>query len=104
MLRPLKKGLAWQTGDTLCQGQGPEARYDHCMLRMRENLVVLGGRTRIELSKSVYLLALDSLVWTRISLLPGKNNDNALALERVEFSCAGSRQDNKIYIFGGLNG
>lgn len=92
ILRPLKKGLTWQNGDSLCQGgQGPEARYDHSMCRVRENLVVLGGRTRTEFITSVYLLDLSSLVWTRITLKQDESQMNKLALERAEFSCAGSR-------------
>lgn len=46
VLRATKKGIYWQHGSTLCKGKGPEARFDHTLQRLRDNLVVFGGRDR----------------------------------------------------------
>lgn len=87
------------------QGKAPEPRFDHSMCRLRENLVVLGGRSRMEFTKSIYLLDLCKLVWTRLA---HKTNDEDIAtsqmgLERAEFACGASRQEDKIFIFGGID-
>ena len=63
-----KKGLTWQSGESLCTGKGPEARFDHQMFRIRENLVIMGGRNRTNFITSVYLLDLCTLAWTKIAL------------------------------------
>ena len=73
------------------------------MCRLRENLVVLGGRNRQSFITSVYLLDLCTLVWSQISLIDNNTHTAKLILERAEFSTAGSRQENKIYIFGGID-
>ena len=70
ILRPLKSGLSWRNGSSLCDGKGPDARFDHCMYRLRDNLVILGGRARTHFVSSVYLLDLCKLVWTNIELKP----------------------------------
>lgn len=73
------------------------------MCRLRENLIVLGGRNRQSFVKSVYLLDLCTLVWSQIRLMDNAMHTARLAVERSEFSTAGSRQENKIYIFGGID-
>ena len=73
------------------------------MCRLRENLVVIGGRNRQSFITSVYLLDLCTLVWSQISLIDNNTHTAKLILERAEFSTAGSRQENKIYIFGGID-
>ena len=73
------------------------------MCRLRENLVVLGGRNRQSFITSVFLLDLCTLVWSQISLIDNAAHTAKLILERSEFSTAGSRQENKIYIFGGID-
>ena len=104
VLRFSTKGVFWQNGSTLCKGKGPEARFDHTMERLRDNLVVFGGRNRTEFIPSVYLLELGTLTWNRIQLKGGEDGDAFKnVLERAEFSCAGSRYEDRIFIFGGIN-
>ena len=64
VLRSLKKGLSWVNGDKICEGQGPGPRFDHAMCRLRDNLVVIGGRNRFSFVPSVYLLDICSLIWS----------------------------------------
>lgn len=73
------------------------------MCRLRENLVILGGRNRQSFVTSVYLLDLCTLVWSQIRLKDNEGHTARMTLERSEFSCAGSRQENKIYVFGGID-
>ena len=68
VLRSLKKGLNWVRGDKICEGKGPGPRFDHAMCRLRENLVILGGRNRFQFVSSVYLLDIERLVWSQIAV------------------------------------
>ena len=104
VLRALKKGLAWVSGSKMCQGKSPEPRFDHAMHRLRDNLVVLGGRNRTSFTPTVYLLDLTQLLWTNVQLKTGPDQPLAKSvLERAEFGVAGSRFENKVYIFGGID-
>ena len=75
------------------------------MQRLRENLVILGGRNRQSFVRTVYLLDLCTLLWTNIILkAPDERCPQAkTGIERAEFACAGSRYEDKIYIFGGID-
>lgn len=103
ILRETKRGLTWSLGSNLTNGTQPEPRFDHQMTRLRENLVVFGGRNRINFIKTVYLLDLCTLNWCNIALKSEEGSNLELTLDRAEFSCAGSRQENKIFIFGGID-
>ncbi len=104
VLRAMKKGLFWQHGSKLCQGKAPEARFDHAMHRIRDNLIIMGGRNRTCFLPTVHLLELTQLMWTNISLKISPERPQAkTAFERAEFAVAGSRHENKIYIFGGVD-
>lgn len=46
------------------------------------------------------MLQLGTLTWNRIQL---KCGDAETVLERAEFACAGSRYEDRIFIFGGIN-
>jgi len=75
------------------------------MQRIRENLVVFGGRDRNIFLPSIYLLDLCTLVWSTVALRSGPEHpQNKALLARAEFACAGSRFEDRIFIFGGING
>ena len=63
----------------------------------------MGGRNRQNFVTSVYLLDLCTLAWTNIDLQHAENPAAKICLERAEFSCAGSRFEDRIYIFGGVD-
>ena len=73
------------------------------MHRLRENLVILGGRNRTQFIPSIYLLDLCMMVWTKIALTDQGNPSAKLELNRAEFSCTSSRYEDKIFIFGGID-
>lgn len=74
------------------------------MCRLRDNLVVFGGRNRFSFVPSVYLLDICTLVWLRIEVRSrtGEAMDSAM-LQRSEFSTAVSRYEDRIFIFGGID-
>ena len=63
-----KKGFKWTDASRLTQGQPPEARFDHTMDRIREMLIVLGGRSKMAFTETVYILDLETLAWTNIEI------------------------------------
>ena len=78
-------------------GPAPSARFDHTMERMRDYLVVMGGRSETRFLSSCYVLNLERLMWVRIKLAGHE------VIKRAEHSCALSRNLNKFFIFGGIS-
>ena len=93
--------LKWTDASRLTQGKPPEARFDHTMDRLREMLVVLGGRSKTAFIETVYVLDLETLAWTNVHIR--HETGHCPAVLRAEHSSAVSRHENKIYIFGGLD-
>ena len=74
------------------------------MHRIRDYLVIMGGRNRTCFLPTIHLLDLTQLVWTNVALKSCEDYPQAKSvLERAEFGVAGSRHENKIYIFGGVD-
>ena len=102
VLEPDKKSaFKWTDASRLTKGKPPDARFDHTMDRLRELLVVLGGRSKTAFVDTVYVLDLETLVWTNIALRSKPGHSRAVL--RAEHSSAVGRHDTKIYIFGGLD-
>ena len=53
--------------------------------------------------QSIYLLDLCKLVWTNVALKTDGIPEAKTGLQRSEFACTGSRYEDKLYIFGGLD-
>ena len=71
------------------------------MDRIREMLIILGGRSKMAFTETVYVLDLETLAWTNIKIRA--KADHTQSILRAEHSSAVSRFENKIYIFGGLD-
>ena len=96
-----KNSLKWTDASRLTKGKPPEPRFDHTMDRIREMLIIVGGRSKMEFIESVFVLDLETLAWTNIRIRAKTGHTRAIL--RAEHSSAVSRHEHKIYIFGGLD-
>jgi len=97
LLTITEKGLKWVNGKKICKGKFPEARFDHTMELLHQHLIILGGRSGNDFVRTVYLLDLEKLIWTNLKYA----NEDFVC--RAEHASTVSRDEDKIYIFGGVN-